>query len=454
MRAPRSSSLLTAGLLLVPGLILGCRASGSMESPSYPTSTAEIRRVIDAAAGTDVARTPDRRTLPPVDEPKTSGAPELLERVGELERRADELVGALASVDDATRSGSRAPESVGSAIAQSIREQREELRELRDQLELKLEPLPPEYREDAELAGEVMSLATRLDGIKAEQETALLQFQQLVENEYVTRIAENEARLDEVGVGLETLRESGGTGGAAMPRNLPWWIGGGALGLATLLAFGFSRSGRSRATDRIERLTNRVTDLDLRQRDIEERSRSARPIPLATGLAGAAVVKVSESPAAAARDLDTPPETEPAPAPAAESVEISAAPERAPEPPVEDFTLPRPETSSGSGSREDFDKSLVERIQEQYLANLEQKGTEAAGRAPGVGSGTRPEGYEPSVLDPPWKPLSPLSKEEEFRGRFEHDSERAVSGLGEPDDAGSGLSDEQPDADDQESRWV
>ena len=94
-------------------------------------------------------------------------------------------------------------------------------------------------------------------------------------------------------------------------------------------------------------------------------------------------------------------------------------------------------------SREEFDRSLVERIQEQYLAGL--KRDDSTGEFTQELSSTDAE-FEASALDPPWKPLSPLTNEEHFKGRFEKEAKRAIEDLGNGD--------ESPESDDGDSSFV
>ena len=268
------------------------------------------------------------------------------------------------------------------------------------------------------------------------------------------RVAETDQRVGALEGRVDGL---GTAGGSDVDSKLPWYLAGGALGLAGLLGLLFSRTGRSRGHDQIERLSNRLTDLDLRHRDLEETTRTSPPIPLAAGLAGGAKLVASDSPSAASQtgEIVAAPEPEPKrespepthepePEPVPEPVVAEAEPEPADEviPHVAGDEL-SPEPPPTPVSREDFDRSLVERIQEQYLSSLEKDGGTSSEPLTGAEAD-----FEPSALDPPWKPLSPLTHEEEFRGRFESESRRAIEDLGRAN------SEETPESDDEDSSFV
>lgn len=564
MRASRTPLLLGTVGLASAALVVGCRTSGSWQPPAYPTSTSEIRSVIQEAS-TPIPNGPDAgapgagapmesvamaspgkgsSSSPATgagsknstsgtgtsssgsDSSGTSGGSSsnssgstganstgggssvaerfradsgsgsgstssgtsgsgstgssgdaLDERVRDLENDRNELLGSLSGVDEATRAGDRAPENVGSAIVQSLAEQQREIEAIRARIDLG--ELPEGYEPGSGgLAGDLEKLESRVDRgfIDLESDVSELKTVTSSLGEVPERLAETDLAVAELDQRVSGVERSGGGGGGS--SKLPWYLAGGALGLASLFGLLVSRTGKSRSHEQVERLSNRLTDLDLRHRDLEEHTHRTRPIPMAQGLAGAAVLSVSDSPAAATQvdptvsssakrseakveethETAVPtqpirlPETkvEPVvtPEPVAKAPEVSA-----PELPEHDEIVPHSQNdlltpvvgSDTNLSRDDFDRSLVERIQEQYLSSLD-KGTQAAERGKQLTSAEAE--FEASALDPPWKPLSPLTPEEEFRGRFETEAQQALDDLGE---AGN---EESPESDDEDSSFV
>lgn len=360
----------------------------------------------------------------------------------------------MSGVDEATHAGDRAPENVGSAIVQSLAEQQREIEAIRARIELG--ELPGGYESGAGgVADDLQKLESRLDRGLIDLESDVSELKTVTSSlgEVPERLAETDLAVAELDQRVTGVERSGGSGSS----KLPWYLAGGALGIASLFGLLVSRTGKSRSHDQVERLSNRLTDLDLRHRDLEEHTHRTRSIPMAQGLAGAAVLSASDSPSAA-NQVDptvklsgnqstakveethetavptTPirlPEPKPEPTPAPEPVaEVSA-----PELPDHDELLPHSPNdlltpvagSDTSLSRDDFDRSLVERIQEQYLSSLD-KGAPAPDQGKELTSSDAE--FESGSIDPPWKQLSPLTLEEKFRKRFETESKQALDELG------------------------
>lgn len=382
------------------------------------------------------------------------------------------MIGSLAGVDESTRAGDRAPENVGSAIVQTLAEQQREIEAIRARLGLG--EFPGDYQpEIGGAAGVLDELESRLDRGLIDLESDVKDLKTVTSSlgEVPERLAETDLAVADLNRRVAGVERSGGGGSS----KLPWYLAGGALGVASLFGLLVSRTGKSRSHDQVERLSNRLTDLDLRHRDLEDQTHRTRSIPMAQGLAGAAMLSASDSPASASQ-VDAPSRssathssagfeqthetgapTTPIRLPESKlgsaHAPKSAADVSAPELPGHDEILPHSKNDlltpiaggDGNLSRDDFDRSLVERIQEQYLTSLD-KGAPAPGEGQVLTSSDAE--FESTTLDPPWKSLSPLAPEEDFRSRFESEAKQALDDLG---DAGS---EESPGSDDEDSTFV